>query len=309
MTTSIFKTLLLITPFFLLSCAGKENKTADRNAVNATGTIRIKGSDTEYLMVKELADVYMAEHPGIVITVEGGGSNKGLAALVNNEADICNSSREIKDDEMAAIATNNTKPFAVMFSVDALAIITNYKIGVDSLSIQQVSQVFNGKIKNWKELGGINKPIKLFGRDKSSGTRNYFSEKFLSGYSQEWVQACESNSAILDSVINTEGAVGYVGAGFLLDKNGKPNGKIWAMPVYIDSHPAYSPYQSVAVKKGDYTLTRPLYQYVNGKPGELIQDFILFELTKRGQEIVMQHGFFPINDYQEQINRLKGIIN
>lgn len=272
------------------------------------GIIRIKGSDTEYAMVQHLAETYMAEHPEVKITVEGGGSNKGIEALVNDHTDICNSSREIKELETSAISKKNVKAIPIIFSVDALAIITNYKVGVDSLSIHEVSSLFSGEIKNWKELGGDDLPVKIFGRNTSSGTHDYFTEKFLSGKSQETIHECATNLEVLNAVIDTPGAVGYVGAGFLLDSNGKPNGKIWAMPIYIDHHAAVSPYQSAAVKKGEYVLTRPLYQYVNGTPNKLIQDFILFELTKRGQDIIMEHGFFPINDHQTQINRLKGLV-
>jgi phosphate transport system substrate-binding protein len=196
-----------------------------------------------------------------------------------------------------------------MFSVDALAIITNHLVGVDSLSMQHVSDLFSGKIKNWKELGGSDVSVKLYGRNKSSGTYDYFIDKFLALKPKGNIVECETNREILDAVINNEGAVGYVGVGFLHDESGKPNGKIWAAPIYIDSQQAVSPYQSLKVKKGEYVLTRPLYQYVNGVPNELIQDFILFELTKQGQDIVMSHGFFPINDYQTQINRLKGLIH
>lgn len=276
---------------------------------NKTKTISIKGSDTEFLMVKELAEAFMKEHPDVTIHVEGGGSNKGIAALAENKINICNSSREITEEERLSLKHANIKAVPVMFSVDALAIITNYKIGVDSLSTLQVSKLFSGEIKNWKELGGADIPVTLYGRDKSSGTRDYFLKKFLSDEPEMEVNECLSNSEVLKAVINSPGAVGYVGAGFLLDTSGKPNGKIWAMPVYIEDHPAVSPYQTAAVNKGDYVLTRPLYQYVNGVPDETIQDFILFELTKRGQDIVSKHGFFPINDYQTQINRLKGLLN
>lgn len=306
MNVSTFKMAIACFPLLLLSCKTAPGKPAGETSHNI---IRIKGSDTEYAMVQHLADAYMAEHANIKITVEGGGSNKGIEALMDNATDICNSSREIKAPELTGINNKNIKPVPIIFSVDALAIITNYKIGVDSLSVQQVSSLFSGEIKNWKELGGDDIPVTLFGRDKSSGSRDYFNEKFLSVKGAGQIKECKTNSEIVTAVINTPGAIGYIGAGFLLDANGKPNGKVWAMPVYIDGHPSFSPYQAIAVKRGDYVLTRPLYQYMNGTPSQLIQDFILFELTKHGQEIIMPHGFFPINDYQTQINRLKGIID
>lgn len=297
---------VIIFSYLALSCACT-GKHENQQKTDPQKKIRIKGSDTEYLMVKELAGAYMALHPEVEITVEGGGSNNGIAALAKQEIDICNSSRELNEDELLNIQSANVKVLPIMFSVDALAIITNYRVGVDSLSVEQIEQLYNGEIKNWKELGGEDLPVLLFGRDKSSGTRDYFFKKVLSGYAAAKITECVSNRAILDSTINNKGAVGYVGTGFLFDANGKPNGKIWAMPVYVPGHPGVSPYQITAVKKGDYILTRPLYQYLNGVPDQTIRDFMLFELTKTGQDIVMSHGFFPINDCQTQINRLQGL--
>jgi len=300
------KLLFLLPALSLITCHEPESTDT---TTKMRRTIHIKGSDTEFLMVQDLAAAYMKEHPGLTIVVEGGGSNKGIVALAENKIDICNSSREISEEQLLTINIGNIKPSPIMFSVDALAIITNYKVGVDSLSAEQVSKLYSGEIKNWKELGGENIPVRLYGRDKSSGTRDYFLKKFLPDDNKAPISECSSNEDVVNSVMNNLGSVGYVGAGFLLDSAGRPNGKIWAMPIYVENHSAISPYQTDAVKKGEYVLTRPLYQYVKGVPDEAIQDFILFELTKRGQDIVIKHGFFPINDYQTQINRLKGLIN
>jgi len=136
---------------------------------------------------------------------------------------------------------------------------------------------------------------------------DYIKEKFIKGNSKAYSVELKTNDEIVEHVKNDIGGIGYVGVGFLTDSTGKPNGKIWAMPIHIDNHRAYSPYEPEAVKNGDYVLTRPLYQYVKGIPGGAIEDFILFELTKKGQDIVNHFGFFPINDNQVQINRLKGL--
>lgn len=303
---NVFNTLIIVTVALSFAC---DHKQENDQKTSSKKKISVKGSDTEYLMVKELASAYMAAHPNVEITVEGGGSNMGILALAEQKTDICNSSRELSEEELLSIKLNSVQPVPIMFSVDALAIITNYKVGVDSLSLDHITQLFSGRIKNWKELGGENLPVLLYGRDKSSGTRDYFIKKLLPGESSSKITECVSNKAILDSVINRAGAVGYVGAGFLFDSNGKPNGRIWAMPIYIPGHAPVSPYQIAAVKKGDYILARPLYQYINGVPNETIKDFMLFELTRIGQDIVIKHGFFPINDYQTQINRLQGLIN
>ena len=116
-----------------------------------------------------------------------------------------------------------------------------------------------------------------------------------------------SNAEIVNAVQNDKAGIGYSGVGFLIDKKGKPNGSIWAMPIYIKGSRAYSPYEVNAVKNGDYVLTRPLYQYINGKPRSQIYEFIMSELTLRGQELIRMNGYFPINDYQTEINKLNGL--
>lgn len=303
---SFFKprTFLVLAALSAFSCNPKKPETPA--GVNGN-VIRIKGSDTEYHMVKALANAYMAEHPGISIVVEGGGSHAGFRALAGREADIGNASHQMGADDIQAAKANGVDPNPIIFSVDAVAIITNYKLSIDSLSTTQVSKLLSGEVANWKELGGADVPVTVYGRNQSSGTQDYIREKFLNGCRHALTVELETNDDIVAHVMSDVGGIGYVGAGFLIDSTGKPNGKIWAMPVYIDGQQAHSPYETAAVKSGDYVLTRPLYQYVNGVPGHLVQDFILFELTKRGQEIVKRFGFFPLNDNQQQINRLKGL--
>lgn len=286
------------------SCNTKQTDTVQQTVNNV---IHIKGSDTEFQMVQSLAAAYMKLHPEITIIVEGGGSNEGIRALIHHETDICNSSHQFKDEDLAMAKANHVDPNPIIFSVDAVAIITNYKLSVDSLSTTQVSQLLSGEIQNWKELGGADVPVTVYGRNKSSGTQDYIKEKFIKGNHRSTTVELKTNDEIVEHVMKDIGGIGYVGAGFLIDSTGKPNGKIWAMPIYIDHHNAYSPYETAAVKSGDYVLTRPLYQYVNGVPGNIVEDFILFELTKQGQDIVKRFGFFPLNDNQQQINRLKGL--
>lgn len=283
----------------------KESK--EHHYSNMTNSITITGSDTEYQMVKALAEEYMLLNPYITIKVEGGGSNKGVHAFLNHETDICNSSHIMKEKEHQLAEANNINPNAIIFSVDAVAMITNYRLCIDSLSTKQIADIFSGRITRWKELGGPDVPINIYGRNKSSGTYDYINEKFMKGKKSSNIIELNTNEDIVERVKQDIGGIGYVGAGFLMDEKGKPNGQIWAMQIYLENHRAFSPYETEAVKNGDYVLTRPLYQYVNGVPESTIQDFILFELTRKGQEIVQRFGFYPINDNQAQINKLKGI--
>ena len=294
---------------FLLvsSCKTEQQKDPELEEIVKRNTIVIKGSDTEFLMVKDLSTSFKRDNQEVTIDITGGGSGIGIEALINNETDIANSSREMNLDEIQRAKKNGVNPIPIMFSVDALAIITNSKLGVDSLSTEQLTAVFSGEITNWKSLGGPDLDIVIYGRDSTSGTFTYLKEKFIRApYSAKMIHL-HGNADIVKAVQNNIASIGYAGVGFLMDEKGKPNGSIWAMPIYIQGSRAYSPYESVAVKKGDYVLTRPLYQYINGKPTSKIYDFIMFELALNGQEIIKAHGNFPLNDYQTEINKLNGL--
>lgn len=296
--------ILLFLSIFFWSCNDKND---ELNEFEKNNLIVIKGSDTELPMVSELANVFMSQNKEINIKISGGGSSVGIEALINNEADIANSSREIKIHELEKAKKNGVSISQIMFSVDALAIITNSKLGVDSLSTENLMQIFSGEITNWKSVGGPDLPIVIYGRDSLSGTYSYLKDKFIRAPYSAKMNQLHSNAEIVSAVKKDIAGVGYAGVGFLIDANGKPNGSIWAMPVYLKGSRAYSPYEIDAVKKGDYLLTRPLYQYTNGKPRAQIYDFIMSELTLRGQELIKKHGYFPINDYQTEINKLNGL--
>lgn len=287
-----------------VSCKNPVEKPSEMNA----NTIHIKGSDTELWMVKELAKIYSTENKEVNIQVDGGGSGRGFESLIDKECDIANASREIMNSEKDHAIKNDINPIAIMFAVDALAIVTNSHLGVDSLSTQQLTDIFSGHIKNWKELGGPDLAIHLYGRDSTSGTYYYFKDKFIKEGYDVMMKHLPGNADIVKAVEHDLGGIGYAGVGYLMDENGKPKGNIWAMLIYLEGSKAFSPYETHAVKRGDYVLTRPLYQYINGRPNEKIYDFMMFELSKRGQDIVRKFGYFPINDYQKEINRLNGLL-
>lgn len=298
---------LLFISVIVSACKEQKKPDPELTEIIRRNTIIIKGSDTELPMVRDLSKAFRREHSEVTIDISGGGSGIGIEALINNETDIANSSREMKPVEILRAKKNGVNPIPIMFSVDALAIITNSKLGVDSLSTEQLMQIFSGQIVNWKDIGGPDLPIVVYGRDSLSGTYSYLKDKFIRAPYSAKVNQLHGNAEIVAAVKNSMAAIGYAGVGFLMDENGKPNGSIWAMPIYIKGSRAYSPYEVAAVKKGDYVLTRPLYQYINGKPKTQIYEFIMSELTLRGQDIIKMHGYFPINDYQSEINRLNGL--
>ena len=306
----MIKSILILIFVVLTMTNCKENKKENNLEIAdfvRRNTLIIKGSDTELEMVKDLTKEYAFQNSDITVDISGGGSQLGIEALINNEADIANSSRPMKSKEINRAKKNGVNPIPIMFSVDALAIITNSELGVDSLSTDDLTQIFSGKLTNWKDFGGPDLEITIYGRDSNSGTSSYIKDKFMRGDIDPMITKLKGNAEIVSSVQKNKGAIGYVGVGFLLNENGKPDGRVWAMPIYIKGSLAYSPFEINAVIKGEYVLTRPLYQYINGKPSMKVYDFIMSELNATGQKIIKKHGFFQINNYQAEINKLNGI--
>lgn len=302
------KKLLSIVSVFLILCSLILIGCLRNTAKPQPYTVKIKGSNTEYEMVSDLCKAFTkSANDSTHYEVDGGGTVTGFKALINNEIDIANASREATDKEVKMLAQNKINYIRLMFATDAIAIITNPKLGVDSLSLEQLSKIFTGEILNWKLVGGPDLKINIHSRNYLSGTYFYFKEKFVKGEFKTDVYFYESSSDIVDAVSSDIGGIGYVGSGFLMNKEGKPSNLVWAMPIHIDdNHIAYSPYQLEAIKQGDYPLTRPLYQYLKLPIKAKVKELVLFELSVIGQDLIRQHGYFPINDYQKEINKLNG---
>lgn len=271
-------------------------------------TIVIKGSDTEFELVSDFATVF-SEQNDVVINVEGKGSSTGIEKLIEGKIDIANSSREMTDEEIEDAMENGVTPVQAIIATDAIAFISHPSVGVDSLSNIQIKGILSGEIINWKDVGGKNRPIKVYGRNRKSGTFKFIESRFAqdAGFSEKIIQL-ESNQAIINAVMRDSCAIGYVGAGFLMDENGKPNSEIWAMYLYTEGDRAYSPYERTAVTNGDYPLIRPLYQYFNGTPTGIVKQFLEFELSEEGEKIIQKHGYFNVSSYYESINKKNGIL-
>ncbi|MBI2722396.1 MAG: phosphate ABC transporter substrate-binding protein [Bacteroidetes bacterium] len=268
--------------------------------------IKIKGSDTEFEMVKALCAQFKSSD-SLDYSIEGGGTQTGIMALINDEIDMATASREITTNESCMLEKQSISVLPIMFATDAVAIITHPHLGVHSLTLNQLSKIYKGEINNWKKVGGPNREITLYTRDKNSGTFVYFKNKVTHGEININAKVCRTTNEIMEYVMIDSSSIGYVGAGFLMDKNGKPSGKVWAMPLRLDNkQTSYSPYEVNEVAAGNYPLTRPLYQYYKLPVKNKVKDFILFELSLRGQAIIKQSGYFPISDYQKEINKLNG---
>lgn len=292
--------------FMALGCT--KDKQGESESNSEDNTFIVRGSDTEYQLVSAFSKEFSNLHPGKGIYVSGGGTGRGIEDFVNGLSDIANASRMISDDEFDLARDNQINPTQVIIAVDAIAIITHPTLRVDSLSIYQVRDIFNGKITNWKEVGGPNKEIHLYGRTKSSGTNAYLRKNLLSCDFASSIEEKETSRDIIAAVKSDPLGIGYVGVGTLTDNNGLPVGNVWATYLYIEGGRAYSPYENKAVESGSYPLSRPLFQYFNGIPEGRLREFLKFELSVEGQSLVRQNGYFPINDIHRHLNSVNGIL-
>lgn len=260
--------------------------------------IQVKGSDTLINLVQKAAEVYMQKKPGAMIAVTGGGSGTGIAALVNRKCDIANASRGIKSKEVEDANSKGVDPKRVIVAIDGLSVIVNGSNPVDKLTVEQIGKIYKGEIKNWREVGGSDTPISLYGRQSNSGTYDFMKEVVMKGEYSSSVKSMNGNAQIVEAVKQDVSSIGYVGVGYVKDASG-------IIVLKVASTPAsgyFSPLNSMDVKTGRYPISRPLNQYVNGSPKDGVRDFIIFELSKEGQELVEKEGFFPIPEEYQRYN-------
>jgi phosphate transport system substrate-binding protein len=253
------------------------------------GEVIVKGSDTMLNLTQRLAEAFSAASPDITVSVAGGGSGVGINAVVNNEVEIGNSSRSIKSKEISNARANGVSPIEYAIAVDGLCVIANPNNPVKKLTMAQLGDIYRGKIKNWSEVGGPNKPVTLYGRQPNSGTFVFFREMAVKAEYAQSMRQMNGNSQIVEGVKADQGGIGYVGVGYVKD------GGINVIELSSDGTSYSSPLDKSAVDNGTYPLARPLFQYTNGKAKGDAKAFIEFELSPAGQKIVEEEGFFPLN--------------
>lgn len=245
-------------------------------------TIVIKGSTTVLPIAQAALEAYMKANPGAKISLSGGGSGEGIKALIDKSTDIATSSREIKESEIALAKSKGVKPTAAVVAIDAIVPIVNPKNRVRDLTIDQLSQIYQGKITNWKEVGGDDLQIVVISRDSSSGTFESWNELVLNRAKvTPRAQLQASNGAIVQTVSKNRYALGYIGLGYL-DKTVKA--------LTVGGVPASA---TTAIAK-TYPISRPLYMYTNGEPKGETARFLAFVLGSEGQKIVAREGFVPV---------------
>lgn len=254
----------------------------------ASKTITVKGSDTMVILAQRWAEEYMKANPEVTVQVTGGGSGTGISALINGTTDICNASRPMKNSEREKLKQRySSLGVEVKTAKDGIALYVNEKNRVKELTMEQIKAIYTGLITNWKDVGGEDAKIIVYGRDNSSGTYVYFRDFVLSGQDYtSTMQSLPGTAAIVNAVEKDVNGIGYGGAaygkGISYLKVKKDNGT-----------PGYEPTLE-NVKENKYPITRYLYIYLKNKPTGELKKYIDWILSDEGQAIVSKVGYFPI---------------
>jgi phosphate transport system substrate-binding protein len=253
----------------------------------AINKVTVKGSDTMVILSQKWAEVYMKKNPGASIQVTGGGSGVGLAALINGSTDIANASRPIKSSEVEKLkARYNTLGVEIPCAKDGLSVYLNKANPVASLTIKQIGQIFAGKITNWKEVGGPDAAIKLYGRESSSGTFGFFKDNVVKTDFSPSCQTLPGTAAIVNAVKKDKYSVGYGGAAYA-------EGVKDCAVKKDDKSPAILP-TAATIKNNSYPITRYLYMYLKSRPTGETKAFVDWILSSEGQAIIAEVGYYPL---------------
>lgn len=264
-------------------------------AAGPTGrAIQNKGSDTLVNLALAWAEAYREIRPEVAIAVTGGGSGTGIASLINGTVDVANASRAMKEDEIEAARANGIDPVEFVVAIDALAVIVHPDNPVGQLTIDQLSDIYTGRITNWQEVGGRDEFIVLLSRETNSGTHVYFLEEVVrKGEESEDIFAPQtllmpSSVGITSELRRNPRTIGYDGLGYVDPAHEK---------VVAVANNSSSPYVYPTIETattGDYPLARNLFMYTAGEPTDAIADYLEWILSDAGQEIVARLGFVPL---------------
>ena len=248
---------------------------------------RIKGSDTVLPVAQQTAERFMNQHPDTRVTVTGGGTGVGISALLDNTTDIAMASRPIKFSEKMKIKSAGEDVAEIVVAYDALAVVAHPSNPVKQLTRQQLEDIFRGKITNWKQVGGDDRKIVVYSRETSSGTYEFFKESVLKNKNYMASSlSMPATGAIIQSVSQTKGAIGYVGLAYV-------SPRVKTLSVSYDGKHYAAPTVENATNK-TYPIVRPLYYYYNVKKKAEIDPLIQYILSPDGQDIIKKSGYIPV---------------
>ncbi len=281
--------IILLLSCFIISCSSSSTQ----NDVNAI-YIQNKGSDTLVNLALAWAETYQAQHADVSISVTGGGTGTGIAALMNSTVDIANASRAIKEEELAEATAKGIQPLEHIIARDAIAVIVNADNPVSELTLQQISDIYSGVITNWSEVGGEDRPIVKLSRETNSGTHVYFLETVLRLGDKENKTLFSTDTLLLPSsegiiveVRQNPNAIGYDGLGYV-----PHDVKMIAIAEEVGGDYVLPSIASVNDKT--YPIARDLYMYTNGEPVGAVKEYLDWILSDEAQAIVAELGFVPV---------------
>ncbi|MEW5721780.1 MAG: PstS family phosphate ABC transporter substrate-binding protein [Thermodesulfobacteriota bacterium] len=245
----------------------------------AAQQLKMDGSTTVLPIAQKCKEAFEAKHADVNISLSGTGSGDGVKAIIDGTADIGNSSRDLKDKEIKMAEEKGVKIVKHVVALDCIVPVVHPSNPVSDLTMEQLKDIYTGKIKNWKELGGPDKPIAVISRDSSSGTFEYWNEAVLHKEKvRPDAQLQASNGAVAQAVAGNKYALGYVGLGYVNDqlKALTVGGVAAAM---------------ATAKDGSYPVSRELYMFTNGEPQGLVKEFLDFIKSAEGQTLAEEAGF------------------
>lgn len=259
------------------------------SAIQAQKTsFKIKGSDTCLPVILKESEEFMKKNPNTSIMVTGGGSGVGLGALITGTTEVAMASRKMKLDEKLKMQDAAKAFTEKIFANDALSVIVNPSNKIDRLTREQLEGIFTGKTKNWKEVGGVDMTIVVYSRETSSGTYEFFKEHVLNNKNfASSVLSMPATGAIIQSVGQTKGAIGYVGLAYI-EKSVK------ALKVSFDKGKTYIEPTVENAKNKTYPITRPLYIYYLKSIEKTVNPFLSYILSAEGQKLVLEVGYVPL---------------
>ncbi len=282
-------TIISILLILLTACRPSKGEAGEAGVA-----IQNVGSDTIVNLALAWAEAYQAQHPDVRIAVTGGGSGTGIAGLINGTVDIANASRQMKPEEIEAAEANGVTPVEHVIARDAIAIVVHPSNPVDRLTLQQLADMFSGRITNWAEVGGEDRPIVLLSRESNSGTHVYFLEQVVrlgDKHAQTLFSPdtllMPSSEGISAEVRQNPNAIGYDGLGYVT-----PDQKTIAVATGPEG-PFVQP-SVETVNSGEYPIARDLYMYTAGEPQGTIAVYLDWILSTEGQAIVGELGFVPL---------------
>lgn len=257
--------------------------------------VDVKGSDTLLRLVQTWAETFNSTRVEVIVT--GGGSGTGIAAMINGQIDIADASRQIKQSEIDEANGKGINPLEFKVAMDGIALVINKKShGITELSLEQIAGIYNGTYRKWSDVGGTsNDAIVLYGRQPNSGTYVYFQEEVLdtpqggADY-HESMQQMNGNAQIVDSVIQDENGIGYVGVSYALNREDD----LTVLNVKEEANgTSYKP-TNENIANGNYSISRFMYQYTNGAPSGAVADFLAYELSDAGQKVCEDVDYIPL---------------